>query len=95
VSTLWRWMRRGCKARNGQTIRLEHRRVGGTLTTTRADLERFFCALAAADLESFKAHDAAPLQALRTVAAPPKPFSDSVRRAQIERARRVLDEAGI
>lgn len=95
TSTIWRWMRRGCKARNGETIRLAHRRVGGTITTTKQDLDRFFADLAEADLESFRRRDN---EADAAPAMPPiRPVQPdtAVRQAQKERAQRVLDDAGI
>lgn len=95
TSTLWRWMRRGCKARNGETVRLAHRRVGGMLTTTRADLDRFFQNLADADLESFKKLDDDDVAGPRKLTAPPKQFDEGARRAQRDRAQRILNDAGI
>lgn len=95
TSTIWRWMRRGCKARNGETIRLAHRRVGGTITTTKQDLDRFFAALAEADLESFRRRDSDVEAAPETQRIRPVQPDAAVRHAQIERAQRVLDDAGI
>lgn len=53
-SALWRWCRRGIKARSGKRIRLNHVRVGGRIFTTQADLARFFAAVAEADAERFE-----------------------------------------
>lgn len=61
VSTLWRWCRRGCKGRNGLTVRLQHGRVGGQIVTTREALDRFYAELAEADLESFRKDDTSPV----------------------------------
>ena len=49
-SALWRWARRGLRARNGSIVRLEHFRIGGRIYTTEAALEAFGRALAQADL---------------------------------------------
>jgi hypothetical protein len=48
-ATVWRWARRGIKARNGQTISLRHVRVGGRVYTKRSWLEKYFAAVAEAD----------------------------------------------
>lgn len=89
VSTLWRWARRGCRARNGTIVRLAHRRIGGTLTTTRADLDHFFEALAEADLASFRAEDKPAAGTVPSINSP------ALRRAQKAHAKAVLDAAGI
>ncbi|MFG0331700.1 MAG: DUF1580 domain-containing protein [Phycisphaerales bacterium] len=52
-STIWRWARRGLKARNGRRIRLHHIRCGGRVYTTSEALDEFFQALAAADCDHF------------------------------------------
>ena len=44
-STVWRWVKRGVRARNGVRVRLEAIKVGGTLCTSDAALVRFFNAL--------------------------------------------------
>ena len=49
-SALWRWARRGLRARDGSLIRLEHFRIGGRIYTTEAALEAFGRALAEADV---------------------------------------------
>ena len=53
ISTIWRWARKGVKARNGTRINLEHIRAGGRLFTTEVSLERFFKAVAEADRTYF------------------------------------------
>lgn len=50
AGTLWRWARRGVRARDGRSIRLRHVRVGGRVYTTEQWLHEFFAELAAADL---------------------------------------------
>jgi hypothetical protein len=44
-STVWRWTKRGVRARNGVRIRLEAIKVGGTGCTSDQALLRFFRAL--------------------------------------------------
>jgi hypothetical protein len=44
-STVWRWTTRGVRARNGELIRLECLKVGGTCCTSDEALLRFFRAL--------------------------------------------------
>lgn len=54
TNSIWRWMRRGVRARNGQRVRLDHVRVGARLHTTTAAIEQFFAELAAADAQHFE-----------------------------------------
>jgi hypothetical protein len=44
-STVWRWTKRGVRARNGLRVRLECLKVGGTCCTSDEALLRFFRAL--------------------------------------------------
>ena len=44
-STLWRWTKRGVRARNGVRVRLEAIKVGGTCRTSDEALLRFVRAL--------------------------------------------------
>lgn len=53
ISAVWRWCRRGVLARNGQRIRLEHRRIGGKIFTSEAWLDAFTKALTDADTAYF------------------------------------------
>jgi len=46
-STVWRWTRRGVRARDGMLVRLESLKVGGTCCTSDEALLRFFRALSA------------------------------------------------
>jgi hypothetical protein len=46
-STVWRWTKRGVRARNGVLIRLESIKVGGTCCTSDEAMLRFFRALSA------------------------------------------------
>lgn len=54
VGTLWRWARRGVRARDGRSIHLHHVRVGGRVYTTEQWLHEFFAELATADLANVR-----------------------------------------
>jgi hypothetical protein len=78
-STIWRWVRNGCRADNGEIVKLEAIRLGGRFLTSREALQRFAEALAPAGTTP-------ELLPLRT---PTK------RQRESERAGRRLQEAGI
>jgi hypothetical protein len=42
VSTLYRWMQRGCHSHDGMVVRLETVKIGGTTCTSLEALQRFF-----------------------------------------------------
>lgn len=56
-SAIWRKMREGQRARNGEVIRLSHVRHGRQLFTTENDLSDFSRRLAEADVEFFAKRD--------------------------------------
>lgn len=58
ANAVWRWCRRGLKARSGKRVYLKHVRVGGRVFTTAEDVNRFFVELAEADREHFEAPSA-------------------------------------
>lgn len=69
VSAIWRWCRRGVLARNGQRIRLQHRRIGGKIFTSEAWMDAFTKSLTDADEAYFRAkQDAASGAAPRAAA---------------------------
>ena len=88
VSTLWRWARKGLRARDGQLIRLEHRRIGARVYTTASWLSDFFARCTAADQAYFAAADAG-------VSAPGLKSTPALRRRQFTAAVAELDEAGL
>ena len=88
VCSVWRWIRRGVKCRNGLRIKLDHRRIGGKMFVTPTGLDDFFRRTAAADQEFYDQQDAQP----EPVA---KPASPSRRQRRIDQARQQLAEAGI
>ena len=45
TATVWRWCRRGIRARSGVRVRLEHLRVGGRVFVEKKALDRFFASL--------------------------------------------------
>jgi len=90
TNCVWRWCRKGVKSRNGQTLRLQHVRMGGKMFTKHAWLEEFGRQLTAADQEYFESCQLAP-----TALQLPKPRSAPERQAAIERAERALAAAGV
>jgi Protein of unknown function (DUF1580) len=89
ISTIWRWARKGVKARNGSRINLEHIRAGGRLFTTEASLERFFKAVAEADQGYFMREPV-------TVTYPKsRQRTARQREKDIAEAEKALDRAGI
>lgn len=58
ISTVWRWCRNGVETRTGRRVRLEHRRIGKRIYTSKAELERFWDEVTAADLPHFDAQHA-------------------------------------
>jgi hypothetical protein len=93
ASTLWRWARKGIKARSGARIRLEHRRVGGKIFVTIDSLNRFFENVAGADVEYFeKQSEAKSNFQERTIDKPP---SKSRRDNQIREAEAFLRKEGL
>lgn len=53
ANAIWRWCRRGVRARGGVCVRLRHVRLGGRVFTSLAWLTEFGEQLAAADAEHF------------------------------------------
>jgi hypothetical protein len=42
VTTMYRWVQRGCLSKDGTTVRLETIKIGGTTCTSLEALQRFF-----------------------------------------------------
>ncbi|NOT02348.1 MAG: DUF1580 domain-containing protein [Phycisphaerales bacterium] len=53
TSSVWRWCRKGVRARNGTTVKLPCVRAGGRVFILRDALQTFFAAVADADAEHF------------------------------------------
>jgi hypothetical protein len=87
-ATIWRWARKGVKARNGKRVCLEHVRAGAKVLIPEGALTTFFKAIADADSEYFRAAaDAAP---------PPEPkWHPNCRQKAIADAEAMLNHAGI
>ena len=87
-SSLWRWCRRGVKARNGERIRMRHVRVGGKLYTQASWVDEFTKRLAEADIKHFALHD-------DDIPTFPRPRRDTGRAERLADVNRELQEAGI
>lgn len=98
TNCIWRWCRRGVKARGGERVRLQHVRIGGMIYTTARWLEAFGRALADADAKYFDPCEAA-VEAARAKELPaPRPARrgstyEQEELREIEEAERELDEA--
>lgn len=88
-SAVWRWARKGLKARSGNRVRLRHLRVGGRLYTTQANLDGFFADLASADIAHFERGDNGPVEP-----AGPRPRSPNRREREIGAADARLSSRG-
>ncbi len=94
TNCIWRWCRKGVKARTGQRVHLDHVRVGGKVLVPRDAPDRFFKALANADAAHFSRDSAQPSR-------PPRPDRRTVRgrtalqrQRAIQRAEKRLASAG-
>ncbi len=65
-ASVWRWARRGIKARSGKQIHLQHIRAGGRVLVRPEWLDQFFKELAAADSEHFDRRETEPAPKGRT-----------------------------
>ena len=86
-NAVWRWCRRGLKARTGKRIRLAHVRVGGRVFTTAESVENFFAELAEADSEHFNSRG--------EIGQNSKRRTEPERKRAINRAEEDLSKAGI
>ena len=89
AATVWRWARRGVKARSGERIRLEHVRVGGRIFIPADALDRFFKAVSDADAEHFDRRNQ------KSDRPSPLTRTELQRERDIERAKTTLADAGI
>lgn len=90
-ATIWRWARKGVRARNGKRVCLEHVRVGAKIYIPPEAIPAFFKAIADADSEHFQAvADAADV-------APPAPKWHQNCRPKLRPAdsAEILNRAGI
>lgn len=95
TNTVWRWARKGVKSRAGDTIRLQHVRLGGKIYTTRQWVDEFGARLAQADAQYF---EEAAQPHIRPQCLPPKRSHTGYskeRLAQIERAEQELRDMGV
>ena len=84
-NAVWRWCRKGIKSRSGETVKLNHVRVGGKIYTRQGWLDEFFAATARADAEYFSRPD---------TKREPKPI-EARREKDIARAETELRAVGI
>jgi len=87
---VWRWARKGLKARSGEIVKLRHVRVGGRLMIPADALEEFHQALAAADAPHFDkpADTPRPPQA-------PSPRTVAERNQAVEESEQKLAQWGV
>lgn len=74
-SALWRWCRKGLRAKDGSTVFLRHVRVGRQVYTAATWLHQFFEAVAAADQKYFAARCEAAAEATAAVMLATPPLS--------------------
>jgi uncharacterized protein DUF1580 len=86
-ATVWRWCRKGIKARSGGRIRLDHVRAGGKIFIQPEALDRFFKDVARADDEYFADEPTPPKQ--------PSTRTERQRERSVARAECVLKLGGI
>lgn len=87
-NTLWRWARKGVRARNGKRIRLGHIRCGKRILTSPKAIMTFAQELAEADLEGLDAPAGKRTESRCSA-------SDAARTRAIQRAERRLAAEGI
>ena len=66
ASSVWRFCRKGIKARNGERVYLRHERWGGVIYTSGQWLQEFAERLAAADIEHFEETGRTPPASIAT-----------------------------
>ncbi len=86
TNAIWRWCRRGVKARSGERVHLEHVRLGGRIFTSADAVHRFGVALADSDRAHFGTSGAHAIDTTRT---------DTQRQRAVDRAEADLAAAGI
>lgn len=90
ASAVWRWCRKGVKARNGNRIYLDHQRFGGKLFTTEDAIQRFVEAVTCADREHFETEGTS----VRQFQKRPRRRTEKQRQLAIDAAEKRLREAG-
>jgi len=86
ANCVWRWCRKGVRARCGQRVRLRHVRVGGKIFTSARWVDEFGQQVAEADAAYFANCDDMKPQPTR----PPAARSDHEREASIARAEKLF-----
>ena len=91
TNCVWRWCRKGVRARGGTRVRLRHVRVGGKIFTSQQWLDEFGHHVADADAAYFdQQSDSTP-----EVTSPARVRSETQRHAAIARAEESLSQAGL
>lgn len=88
--SVWRWCRRGVKARDGSRVYLQHRRIGGKVWTTAEWIDAFSAELTRRDQEHFAEADAEHAIITTTPTRTATQRERSIARAEV-----TLAEAGI
>jgi hypothetical protein len=101
MACIWRWCRKGCKARNGERVHLKHVRVGGKLYTTKEWADQFMADMAKHDQQHFRPEppaEAAPVESpsppLELLPAFTRTRTAQQREAAIRHAERVVASWG-
>ena len=89
ANCVWRWARRGVRARTGQRVFLDHVRAGKRVFIPAGALEKFMAALAEADRGYFASREMACTGSSHPTA------SEQERRREIENAEADLDRSGL
>ncbi len=101
TNCVWRWCRRGVRARDGERVRLRHVRIGGKIFTTADWLADFGNALAEADAKYFDLNGAVAKVARANEPRRPRrrrtanPRAGDHRRLQLEELDHELEAEGL
>lgn len=97
TNCVWRWCRKGVKARSSERIRLQHIRIGGQIYTAQPWLAEFGAKLADADARYFELCELTNCKRARqrSYVAGGIPRGEMQQRKTIEATEQALSEAGI
>jgi hypothetical protein len=93
TNKLWRWARRGVKARDGRRIFLEHIRLGGSILVPKGAIEAFGKELMEADRQHFDGREEKAEQFAKSRG--PKPPSSKDRVHAVRQAEESLEKDNI
>ena len=89
-TAVWRWCRKGLKARNGNRIHLKHIRAGKRIYTKIEWINEFCTTLAEADIESLRPQETNYVRRPRRRRKP-----DLQRQRELDRINKYLDSQGL